>query len=212
MGFFDKVDMEKKDVKKSCINLIKSGDSHKIDLNKKSAGILVNLNWRTSIEKKGFWGKLTKTDIDLDLGCMYKLKNGEKGVIQALGNSFGSLVDSPYIALDGDDRSGLSAEGENLRINKPHLIDFIVVFAFIYDGAPCWSDANGIVTIKQEDNPDIVINLDNPDGEKTMCALATIENEDNSLIISKCEKYYTGHKEVDNYFGFGFKWVAGSKD
>ncbi|MFP3428111.1 tellurium resistance protein TerA, partial [Pseudoalteromonas sp. SIMBA_162] len=55
--------------------------------------------------------------IDLDLGCMYKLKNGKGGVVQALGNAFGNLEREPYIHLDGDDRSGQSSGGENLYLN-----------------------------------------------------------------------------------------------
>ena len=56
MGFFDKVDMTKKSAQPAVINLKKSGDSHTIDLSKKTGEILVNLNWKTVIEKKGFLG------------------------------------------------------------------------------------------------------------------------------------------------------------
>lgn len=48
---------------------------------------------------------------DLDLACMYRLKDGRQGVIQALGNSFGVADQPPYIKLDKDDRSGASANG-----------------------------------------------------------------------------------------------------
>ena len=87
---------------------------------KKGLGeILVNLNWNNKPAKKGFLGSLFgggSKPIDLDLGCLYELKNGRKGTVQALGNAFGSLQQEPYIALDGDDRTGAVATGENLRI------------------------------------------------------------------------------------------------
>lgn len=212
MGFFDKVDMSKKAAGPSVINLSKSGDSHTINLSKDSGEILINLNWRTTVEKKGFFGLLSKENIDLDLGCMYRLKSGSKSVIQALGNAFGSIHSSPYIALDKDDRTGQSQDGENLRFSKPELLDFVVVFAFIYEGAPSWSEAKGIVTVKQQGSPDIVLQLDNPDNNKIMCGLVTIENKNGQLVITKHEKYYHGHEELDRAFNFGFNWVAGSKD
>jgi len=212
MGFFDNVDMTKKMVAPASINLKKTGDSYTIDLGKKSGEILVNLNWKTVIEKKGFLGMLSKENIDLDLGCMYRVKGGQKNVIQALGNNFGSISSAPYIALDKDDRTGQSTDGETLRFTKPELLDFVVVFAFIYEGAANWSAANGIVTVKQQGSPDIVINLDNPDNGKIMCGLVTIENKDGKLVLTKHEKYYQGHKNLDQAFGFGFNWVAGSKD
>ena len=85
----------------------------KVSLVKGSNGlgeVLINLNWK---QPKGLFAK----PIDLDLACLYELKDGSKGVVQALGKQFGSLNEKPYIALDGDDRSGASANGENIRIN-----------------------------------------------------------------------------------------------
>ncbi|HEY3424791.1 MAG TPA: tellurium resistance protein [Negativicutes bacterium] len=212
MGFFDNVDMTKKVKAPSVINLNKSGDSHTIDLKKKSGDILVNLNWDSTVETRGFLGRLSKTNIDLDLGCMYRLKDGTKGVIQALGNAFGSVTSSPYICLDKDDRTGQSTDGENIRFVKPELLDLVVLFAFIYEGAANWSSAKGVVTVKQQGSPEIVIKLDNPENGKIMCGLVTIENKDGNLVFTKHEKYYPGHKQLDGEFGFGFNWVAGSKN
>lgn len=48
---------------------------------------------------------------------MYELLSGEKGVIQALGRRMGVRGRPPYIYLDQDDRSGASAEGENLYLD-----------------------------------------------------------------------------------------------
>lgn len=52
MSFFDKVDMTKKVKTPSVINLLKSGDSHAIDLTKKTGEFLINLNWDATIKKK----------------------------------------------------------------------------------------------------------------------------------------------------------------
>ena len=211
MSFFDKIDMTKKVKAPSVINLNKSGDSHTIDLTKKTGEFLINLNWDSKIEKKGMFGFLSKSTLDLDLGCMYRLKDGSQGVIQALGNLFGSVTSRPYIGLDKDDRTGLSTDGENLRLTKLELLDVVVVFAFIYEGAPNWDSAKGIVTVKQQGGADIVIKLNSPEQGKIMCGLIKIENKDNKLVVTKLEKYFAGHKELDKEFGFGFSWTAGRK-
>ncbi len=211
MSFFDKIDMTKPVKAPAVINLTKRGDSHTIDLTKKSGEILVNLKWNSAVEKKGIFSFLSKGTLDLDLGCMYRLKDGSQGVIQALGDLFGSISFPPYISLDKDDRTGQSSDGENLRLTKLEGLDFVVVFAFIYAGAPNWDSAQGIVTVKQQGGGDIVIHLDNPDKGKIMCGLVKIQNIDNQLVVTKLERYYAGHKELDKDFGFGFSWTAGRK-
>ena len=66
--------------------------------------ILINLNWNTKPAKKGLFGVFGGGQgIDLDLGCLFELKDGQKGAVQALGNAFGSLQHLPFIALDGDE-------------------------------------------------------------------------------------------------------------
>lgn len=193
MSFFDKVDMTKRVKKPAAINLSKSGDFHSIDLTKKTGELLVNLQWNSTIEKEGILSFLAKSTLDLDLGCMYRLKDGSQGVIQALGDSFGSLSASPYISLDKDDRTGLSADGENLRFTKMEVLDFVVVFAFIYEGAPNWDTAKGIVTVRQQGGADIIIKLDSPDKGKIMCALIKIENKNNQLVgCNKVRKIFWG--------------------
>lgn len=68
------------------------------------------LNWSTGAPpKKGFLARLAAAaapagGVDLDLGCLYELADGSKGIVQALGNSFGALNTHPFIQLDGDDR------------------------------------------------------------------------------------------------------------
>ncbi|ASS74036.1 tellurium resistance protein TerA [Tumebacillus algifaecis] len=195
------------------IVLEKRGD--KINLEKKSGNlgeILINLNWNQKQSGGGFFRK--STGIDLDLACLYELKDGRKGLIQALGNSFGSLTRLPYIALDGDDRTGSVSSGENLRINGNHLKEFkrLLVFTFIYEGVTRWSEADAVVTIKQQGGPDIVVNLNEHDNRKAMCALAMIQNvNDQTMSIERLVQFYKGHRELDHAYGWGMDWVAGRK-
>ena len=55
------------------------------------------------------------------MGCLWELAGGSKGVVQALGNAFGSLQTPPYGLLDGDGRSGAATGGENLLVNLDRL-------------------------------------------------------------------------------------------
>ncbi|HEU4962923.1 MAG TPA: TerD family protein [Bacilli bacterium] len=193
------------------IELKKRGD--KINLQKKSGNlgeVLINLNWN----QRKTSGLFRSSSIDLDLACLYELKDGEKGLIQALGNNFGSLHRLPYISLDGDDRSGSVQTGENLRINGNRLKEFkrILVFTFIYEGVTRWSEADGVVTIHQQGGPDIIVNLNEHDNHKAMCAIAMITNvNDETFSIERLVQFYKGHRELDKAYGWGMRWVAGRK-
>ncbi|WP_239696634.1 TerD family protein [Paenibacillus oryzisoli] len=199
----------------SKIVLAKKGD--KINLEKKSGGlgeILINLNWNQKPkEDVAFWID-SPNGIDLDLACLYELKDGRKGLIQALGNTFGSLTREPYIALDGDDRTGSVKTGENIRINGTKLVNFkrILIFTFIYEGVSKWSEADGIVTMKQNGGPDIIVKLDEHDNDLPMCAIALIQNvKDETLSIERIVRHFKGHQELDKAYNWGLRWVVGSK-
>lgn len=45
-----------------------------------------------------------------------------------------------------------------------------------------------------------------------MCAVALIENDRGKLKVTKKEKYFRRHKDMDKSYGWGLRWVAGSKD
>ncbi|WP_339804107.1 TerD family protein [Paenibacillus sp. FSL R5-0744] len=194
------------------IELKKKGDS--INLKKSAGGLgelLINLNWN---QKQGGGLFNRKNGVDLDLACLYELKNGSKGVVQALGNAFGSLNQPPYVMLDGDDRTGSVTTGENLRINGSKIADIerILIFSFIYKGVTNWSEADGVVTITQSDGPDIIVNLDEHNNRKGMCAIALFRNVNNETFsVERLVQYYSGHREIDEAYGWGLRWVAGSK-
>lgn len=186
----------------------------KVNLQKKgnSLGeILVNLNW--SKPPKNFFSFMSR-DIDLDLGCLYEMKDGRKGCVQALGNAFGSLNSFPYIALDGDDRTGSVAGGENLRINGNMIsqIKRILIYTFIYDGAANWKQAKGVVTVKCPGSPDIIVKMDEYGSNLTMCAIAMLENCNNETFsVEKIVRFFSNHEPMDRAFNWNMRWVAGKK-
>jgi tellurite resistance protein TerA len=197
----------------SKIELTKKGE--KINLEKRSGSlgeILINLNWNRKETKGGFFSR--NTSIDLDLACLYELSDGSKGIVQALGRTFGSFTRDPYIVLDGDDRSGSVKTGENIRINGSKLTSFrrILVFSFIYEGVSRWSEADGVVTIKHSGGPDIVVKLDDYESRQNLVAIAMIQNVNNETFsIERIVRHFPGHKEMDRAFNWGMKWSVGSK-
>ncbi|PYE50001.1 TerD family protein [Deinococcus yavapaiensis] len=187
------------------ITLDKQGASTKLSLRKdgQKDPIRVNLNWDR--------GGPLRVGADLDLGCMYLLNNGDRGVIQALGNTFGSDRFEPYIMLDKDDRTGAANDGENLVIYRPDLIHTVLIFAYIYEGTSDFTKVNGRLTMKDPRGNEITVRLSNPDMRRLFCAIASIENVGGEIKITKEERYFGGHQDCDEYYGFGFRWTARSK-
>lgn len=209
------------------VELKKSGE--KISLQKKGGAdfgeIVINLNWNTGKSpepqaKKGLFGSLKNAlsggggGIDLDLGCLFELKDGTKGVVQALGNCFGSLSSPPYIALDGDDRTGASVGGENMRINGARIPDIkrILVYTFIYEGVANWQQVDGVVTVKCPGNDDIIVRMDEYGSTQALCAIALMENPyGQTLSVEKVVRFFRSQSEADAAFNWGLRWQAGSK-
>lgn len=189
----------------------------KVNLEKKGSTmgeILINLNWSQPAKKSGFFGLFSASSIDLDLGCLFELQDGSKGCVQALGNAFGNLNGIPYVALDGDDRTGESVGGENLRVNGAMIakIKKILIYTFIYEGAASWRDANGVVTIKCPGSQDVVVRMDEYGSSQNMCAIALLENVNNETFsVEKQVRFFDGHEMMDRNFGWGLNWVAGRK-
>ena len=184
-----------------------------VSLEKRGASfgeIKVNLNWNRG--KKGFFGG--GTAIDLDLGCLVELANGEKTVIQALGKRFGAYNALPFIELSGDDRTGDVAGGETIRINGGQWAQIrrIAVFAYIYEGAPNWASTDGVVTITAPDQPPIEVRMTEGRNDRGFCGIAALENVGGTFKISRLVEYFRDHSECDARLGFGLRWGAGRKD
>jgi len=183
------------------VNLTKPGESQGV--------MRVNLNW--SAGTGGFFGRKS---VDLDLGCLYELADGSKGVIQALGNSFGAQNRPPYIALDGDDRSGAVAGGENMHINlaQPQQFRRILIFAMIYSGAANWAAVDGVVTLYPTSGPPIEVRLDSPVNGAAICAVAQVYYADGGLHVQREVNYINGSQSnLDRAYNWGMRWKAGRK-
>ena len=205
----------------SKITLEKKGQG--VDLTKKGGAgfgeIVVNLNWTQQAptnQKRGLFGLGRKGSggIDLDLCCLFKMRGGPAGAVQALGRNFGSLQDPPYIALDGDDRTGAVTAGENMRINGNQWdnLEKVLVWAMIYEGVPNWAQADGLVSVNAPGQPPLEVRLDYGDNNSRLCAICMLENTGGGLRVTKLAEYFRDAREMDQHYGFGLRWRAGSKD
>lgn len=216
------------------VKLEKFGDQHKISLSKEHmAGkqeIVINLNWSQEPKKKGFLASLLggNQEIDLDLGCYYELNNGEKMIIDGLqfsqgrgGNreqrtNQGCYSNAPFIWHKGDDRGNAGGEsGENIYVNPKGInnIRKIIIYIFIYEGAPNWTATNAVVTVQVPGNESIVVEMGKQSDHRNFCAIAELlfDGQD-SITVKKLVTFHKGHQDCDKQYGWGFKWQEGSKD
>lgn len=186
----------------------------KISLAKKGSSfgeIKINLNWNRG--KKGGWFAGGSKNIDLDLGCLWELKDGRKSSVQALGNAFGDFNNAPFINLLADDRTGASADGEWMRINGSRWSDIqrIIIYTFIYDGVANWTETDAVVTVYVPDNAPIEVKLDEGSNNKRNCGIVLLENIGGEISVRREVKYFRDTKELDQHYNWGLRWVTGSK-
>ncbi|MFF7128797.1 TerD family protein [Streptomyces sp. NPDC008240] len=186
-----------------------------------SGAMRVNLNWQVRKHfpgRGGRWGG-SQGNLDLDLCALYELADGRKGVVQALGNAFGSLSRPPYIHLDGDDRTGAVVSGENLTVNLDRKQDFrrILVFVTIYEGAASFADLHATVTLQPQHGAAIDFSLDECTVPSTVCALALITNTGGDLVVQREARYLvpergvSPQRTIDHAYGWGMNWTPGRK-
>ncbi|MFJ8692760.1 TerD family protein [Streptomyces roseolilacinus] len=189
-----------------------------------SGALRVNLNWEVRKQFRGWGAKrggafAHHADLDLDLCALFELEDGSKGVVQALGDTFGALHHPPYIHLDGDDRTGAVDTGENLTVNLDHKDVFrrILVFVTIYEGARSFADLHATVTLTPFRGAPIEFSLDECTVPSTVCALALITRQDGDLVVRREARYLvpargvSPQRTVDRAYGWGMNWTPGRK-
>jgi uncharacterized protein involved in tellurium resistance len=152
-------------------------------------------------------------NVDLDLGCMYELTDGSKGVVQPLGSLFGDLNVPPYIRLSGDDRFG-APSGETIFVNLDHWdsIKRLLVFVYIYDQTPAFDRTHAKVTLYPSNGPRIEIELDERAPQARSCAVLSVESVKGELTIRREVKFVYGFQaELDRLYGWGLQWGRGYK-
>ncbi|MFF2651994.1 Tellurium resistance [Streptomyces sp. NPDC058045] len=152
-------------------------------------------------------------DVDLDLGCLYELTDGSKGVVQPLGEFLGDFNGPPYVKSTGDDRFG-SGSGETMYVNLDHResIKRLLVFVYIYDQTPAFDRTHAIVTLYPSSGPRIEIGLDERAPQARSCAVVLLENNKGDLVVRREVKFVYGFQaELDRLYGWGLQWGRGYK-
>ncbi|WP_327701695.1 TerD domain-containing protein [Streptomyces decoyicus] len=200
-----------------------------------SGAMRVNLNWnsgsagkrlgkklgRKAMEAMGARGALLPPsgELDLDLCALYELTDGAAGVIHPLGNNFGALHAPPYIQLDGDDRTGAVAAGENMTINLDHQarIKRILIFVTVYAGARSFEGLSATVTLQPQHGAPVEFSLDACTVPSKVCALALITNTGSELVVQREARYLvpepgvSPQRTIDNAYGWGLDWSPARK-
>lgn len=182
----------------------------------------IGLAWNNVITEKssGFMGlikKATKQGVDLDLGCLFELQNGTRGVLQPFGDLFGSLENIPYIHHCGDERTGdAHGDDEYFTVNgqKWPNIKRILIYTYIYKGGNDWSQIQPDLNIdfKNGDAP-IHIKPSLKTNDHTICAIASLRNVNNGIQVVTHGEYFMSQAAMDRAFGFGLEWDNdGAKD
>lgn len=161
--------------------------------------IQVNLNWNNPS---------ADSTIDLDLAAFVRLKNQSKTGVEALSRLFGDYDNEPYVALEGDDRSGANSHGEWLSINGTHWqqIDEVLIYAFIYSGASHWQSTQATITIHIPDQPSITTRLTEGSDDRAVGVIARLINVDGAIKVERINQYFDDRESVDKTFGWGLKW------
>lgn len=205
----------------NCEFLAEPGQSIAISPGKNGfESILIGVAWdNLAVEESGVFGKwfkkVRKVGVDLDIGCLYEMKDGTRGSIQAFGEKFGSYDGAPFISLSGDERTG-DADGhdEFLRVNGAKWDDIkrVLVYIYIYGGAPRWSVIKPQIVVDVPGENDLYVTLQAHDEALALCAVAELESVRGGIKLTNRTEYFPGHLEMDRAFGFGLEWEDGKKE
>ncbi|MEV0743605.1 tellurium resistance protein TerA [Streptomyces sp. NPDC050273] len=171
-------------------------------------GVLqANLNW------------LPGPGADVNLCCLVSFRDGRVQVVQSLGDDYGSLAAWPYVALDQDDRTGASSDGETLRVNPQHraLFDRLLFFVYLYEGAADFRSLGATATVTAPGDAGRRILLDESPAGSVACAIALVTPDTNGFRVRREVRWFPGHPElspheqIDRAYGFGVEWTMMEK-
>lgn len=150
--------------------------------------------------------------VDLDLAAFIRLKDGQKGVVEALSKYLGNYDDRPYMLLQKDLRDGDSKDGEWLFINGTRWedIDEVLIYSFIYRGADSWRGTNATITIYVPGQPPIRSVLIDGNNRNNVAAIARLKNVNGNIKVERLNSFFRDRKYMDEYYGWGFKWFSGA--
>mgnify|MGYP006273798609 CR=1 FL=1 len=203
-----------------CDILMKSGETMSVNAPENGFGdVTIGAIWdNIKVKRSDIFGKIfglkKPLNVDLDLGCLYELNDGTRGVIQAFGDNYGAYDKPPFIKLSGDERTG-DKEGydEMITINGQlwDKIKRVILYVYIYDGVADWAQVKPEIHIKAPDRTPMIVTLHARYEELNLCAIAGVERVRKGMRITNYTQYFPGHSEMDRAYGFGISWGDGAK-
>ena len=148
---------------------------------------------------------------DLDIGCMYVLTDGTRGVVQSVGGLLGSRDCEPYIVIPRNTRDGHDSAGELLVMSRPDRIAFAVIFASIYTGTSDFRGADARLVINSPGLDVGPIHLRSPDPGLRWCAIAVCGSKEGRFLIRYQHRYFLSARHADDHYGIGLDWGIGLK-
>ena len=171
-----------------------------------SSEYIINLTWKKSSSKP------SKVNVDLDLGCLCEMQNGEQYLVTALGDNYGSLDSPPYVELDWDDKTGSGGENLQIRGKKGNNIKRMLLFVLIYAGLSNWKQLDSAITIKQSGGCDVLIPIERTGLSKKICAAVSFENNKGRFAVQRIMKFVNGFEELYGTFSYSLKVPPMKKD
>ncbi len=148
----------------------------------------------------------------LDLGALFELTDGSKGVVQSLGGAHGALDRLPFLRLGGDPRTG-----EHLTVNLDRGAYFrrVLLFVSAYGDERGLRGFRGSVALRPQHGAEVGFALDPCAVPAAVCALALLTHDGADLVVRREARYLvppagiSPQRTVDYAYGWDLNWTTG---
>jgi tellurite resistance protein TerA len=176
-----------------------------------SGSLRINMHWTPRTAPPATPGAVRTAQFDVDLGCLFELGDGSRGVVQSLGGLRGAFERAPFVQLDRDDRAG-SAVGENLFVNLDRADRLRRVVAFVYAHNGPLAAARVWVDFHPAAGSGFRIDLEHVPADTHACAVALLTFGAGRVSVHREVRFVPGFQaDVDRAYGFGLRWGRADK-
>lgn len=108
-------------------------------------------------------------------------------------------------------RATVSAEKTCILSGQNQILNLQLYSPDIYDGVPNWRSTDAVCFCSNREPRTSKFALINPNSQERFCVLASLSGSSGHLEVKREDRFFSGHRQVDDYYHFGFRWVAGHK-
>ena len=159
----------------------------------------IHLDWQK--KASGLFGGTNH----LNLAAFIGLKNGEKAILQSLGDCTDL---SPYAFLKPQNQAVELQSGDIALFPASHLseIDRILLFAFNYDKRPDWQKYAPTLSFNVESHASETLSIRPAGSDMSLCTLANLTLTAQNIEIKPVFSFFQDHQSCDQAYGWGFPW------